>query len=125
MFRIAATLGLLLACAARLTAGPYDDLLKVVPPNANTLVLVNAKSAFSSPLARAEKWSDDYFKRYRAGVGFVPPESEAVVVASEVSDGETTVKLPGAELLAAELRRAGLSARSGRMITVGKLVKAA
>ena len=48
-----------------------------------------------------------------------------LVVASEVSDGETTVRLPGADLLAAELRRAGLSARAGRMITVGKLVKAA
>jgi 4-hydroxy-3-methylbut-2-enyl diphosphate reductase len=48
-----------------------------------------------------------------------------LVVASEVSDGRTTVKLPGADLLAAELRRAGLSARAGRMITVGQLVKAA
>jgi 4-hydroxy-3-methylbut-2-en-1-yl diphosphate reductase len=47
-----------------------------------------------------------------------------LVVASEVSDGETSVKLPGADLLAAELRRAGLSARAGRMITVGQLVKA-
>src|ERR1700722_1700485 len=47
-----------------------------------------------------------------------------LVVASEVSDGETTHRLPGADLLAAELRRAGLSARAGRMITVGKLVKA-
>jgi 4-hydroxy-3-methylbut-2-enyl diphosphate reductase len=47
-----------------------------------------------------------------------------LVVASEVSDGETTVKLPGADLLAAELRRAGLNARAGRMVTVKKLVKA-
>src|SRR3984957_13622223 len=47
-----------------------------------------------------------------------------LVVASEVSDGDTTHRLPGADLLAAELRRAGLSARAGRMITVGKLVKA-
>jgi 4-hydroxy-3-methylbut-2-enyl diphosphate reductase len=47
-----------------------------------------------------------------------------LVVASEVSDGETVVRLPGADLLAAELRRAGLNARAGRMITVSKLVKA-
>ena len=46
-----------------------------------------------------------------------------LVVASEVTDGETTVELPGADLLAAELRRAGLSARAGRLITVQKLVK--
>jgi len=46
-----------------------------------------------------------------------------LVVATEVSDGETTVPLPGADLLAAELRRAGLTARAGRVITVQKLVK--
>jgi 4-hydroxy-3-methylbut-2-enyl diphosphate reductase len=46
-----------------------------------------------------------------------------LVVATEVSDGETTVALPGADLLAAELRRAGLTARAGRLITVPKLVK--
>ena len=46
-----------------------------------------------------------------------------LVVATEVSDGETTVTLPGADLLAAELRRAGLNARAGKIRTVSKLVK--
>jgi hypothetical protein len=85
MTRIAATFLVLLACGARLSAGPYDDLLKSVPPDANTLVLVNVKAAYASPLAKSEKWSEDYFKRYRAGIGFVPPDAEAVVVASEVN----------------------------------------
>jgi len=35
------------------------------------------------------------------------------------------VQLPGADLLAAELRRAGLPARAGRIVTVPKIVKAA
>jgi 4-hydroxy-3-methylbut-2-en-1-yl diphosphate reductase len=48
-----------------------------------------------------------------------------LVVATEVSDGLTTVQLPGADLLAAELRRAGLPARAGKIATVPKLVKAA
>jgi len=48
-----------------------------------------------------------------------------LVVATEVSDGETTIALPGAALLAAELRRAGLNARAGRLVTVGKLVRSA
>ena len=48
-----------------------------------------------------------------------------LVVATEVSDGETTLPLPGADLLAAELRRAGLTARAGRLITVQKLVRPA
>jgi 4-hydroxy-3-methylbut-2-enyl diphosphate reductase len=46
-----------------------------------------------------------------------------LVVATEVTDGERTVALPGADLLAAELRRAGLPARAGRLVTVPKLVK--
>ncbi|HVT66670.1 MAG TPA: 4-hydroxy-3-methylbut-2-enyl diphosphate reductase, partial [Trebonia sp.] len=48
-----------------------------------------------------------------------------LVVATEVTGGETTVRLPGADLLAAELRRAGLNARAGRLVTVQKLVKSA
>ena len=46
-----------------------------------------------------------------------------LVVASEVSDGSTVVSLPGADLLAAELRRAGLPARAGTLATVPGLVK--
>jgi 4-hydroxy-3-methylbut-2-enyl diphosphate reductase len=45
-----------------------------------------------------------------------------LIVASEVTDGETTVELPGADLLAAELRRAGLNARAGRIVQVKKIV---
>jgi 4-hydroxy-3-methylbut-2-enyl diphosphate reductase len=46
-----------------------------------------------------------------------------LVVATEVTDGEQTVRLPGADLIAGELRRAGLSARAGRIRTVKNLVK--
>jgi 4-hydroxy-3-methylbut-2-en-1-yl diphosphate reductase len=45
-----------------------------------------------------------------------------LVVATEVTDGESTVTLPGADLLAAELRRAGLNARAGRIVQVKKIV---
>jgi 4-hydroxy-3-methylbut-2-en-1-yl diphosphate reductase len=48
-----------------------------------------------------------------------------LVVATEVTDGESVVRLPGADLLAAELRRAGLRARAGRVCTVDKLVRPA
>jgi 4-hydroxy-3-methylbut-2-enyl diphosphate reductase len=48
-----------------------------------------------------------------------------LVVATEVSDGETTIPLPGARLLAAELRRAGLTAHTGPLITVEKIVRPA
>jgi hypothetical protein len=85
MIRLVSTLSLVLVSAARLSAGPYDDMLKAVPPNTNTLVLVNVKAAYASPLGKSEKWADSYFHRYRAGIGFVPPDAEAVVVASEVN----------------------------------------
>lgn len=48
-----------------------------------------------------------------------------LVVATEVTDGKTTHVLPGADLLAAQLRRAGLNATAGKLVTVGKLVKPA
>jgi 4-hydroxy-3-methylbut-2-enyl diphosphate reductase len=46
-----------------------------------------------------------------------------LVVATEVTDGTTTIKLPGAVMLAGELRRAGLRARAGKMVTVSHLVR--
>jgi 4-hydroxy-3-methylbut-2-en-1-yl diphosphate reductase len=45
-----------------------------------------------------------------------------LVVATEVSDGSSTVACPSAPLLAGELRRAGLPARAGRVVTTGRLV---
>jgi 4-hydroxy-3-methylbut-2-enyl diphosphate reductase len=47
-----------------------------------------------------------------------------LVVATEVTDGTTTVALPGATMLAGELRRAGLRARAGKLVTVSHLIRA-
>jgi 4-hydroxy-3-methylbut-2-en-1-yl diphosphate reductase len=47
-----------------------------------------------------------------------------LVVATEVTDGTTTIQLPGAVMLAGELRRAGLRARAGKLITVSHLIRA-
>lgn len=66
-------------------AGPFDDLLPAAPPQANTLVLVDVRAALNSPLAKAEDWSGDVTKRYKSGVGVVPPGAEAYVVASQVN----------------------------------------
>jgi hypothetical protein len=85
MTRFVPTLLVLLVSAPQLCAGPYDDLLKLVPPGTNTLLLANVKGAFATPLGKSEKWADDYFHRYRAGIGFVPPDAELVVIASEVN----------------------------------------
>ena len=46
-----------------------------------------------------------------------------LVVASEVRDGSKTVRCPSAPLLAGELRRAGLAARTGPIATVDHLLR--
>jgi 4-hydroxy-3-methylbut-2-enyl diphosphate reductase len=46
-----------------------------------------------------------------------------LIVATEVTDGDGSVSLPGAEMLAGELRRAGLRARAGKLRTVNHMVK--
>ena len=85
MTRLVSVLLVVLAPTARAAAGPYDDLLKLVPPNTNTLALVNVKAVYASPLAKSEKWAADYNTRYRAGIGFVPWDAETVAVASDVN----------------------------------------
>ena len=46
-----------------------------------------------------------------------------LVVATEVSDGQTVTPIPSAPLLAGELRRAGLRVRTGRVVTVDHLFR--
>jgi 4-hydroxy-3-methylbut-2-enyl diphosphate reductase len=45
-----------------------------------------------------------------------------LVVASEVTDGSQTIACPSAPLLAGELRRAGLPARTGQVVSVDRVV---
>jgi 4-hydroxy-3-methylbut-2-en-1-yl diphosphate reductase len=53
------------------------------------------------------------------GTGLAPGLAPGdVVIAAEVSDGSATVTCPAAPLLAGELRRAGVPARVGRVVTV-------
>jgi 4-hydroxy-3-methylbut-2-en-1-yl diphosphate reductase len=48
-----------------------------------------------------------------------------LVVATEVSDGSVTTPCPAAPLLAGELARAGLPARTGKVVTVPRLARGA
>src|SRR4051794_11563911 len=66
-------------------AGPYDDLLKHTPVNTNTLVLIDVKGAFASPLAKAEGWAKLKQANTGGGLGFVPADAEVVVIAAEVN----------------------------------------
>lgn len=79
-----ASLALALAGSAT-AAGPYDDLLKHTSTNTNSLVLIDVKGAFNSPLAKAENWAAKTKTGGHGGLGFIPPDAELVVIAGEVN----------------------------------------
>src|SRR5687768_11588824 len=90
MTRLALTaLGLIALCGLApppaAAAGPYDDLLKDVPPGVNTLALINVKAAHASARGKAEKGAEDHQKKYRSGVGSLPVGAEPVVVGAAVN----------------------------------------
>ena len=68
-------------------AGPYDDLLKLVPPSSNAIILANVKEAHASPLGQAQKWGEQFRASYRSGIGSIPPNAELVVAAADVRVG--------------------------------------
>lgn len=87
---LAAVVALLVAASGlhptrAIAAGPYDDLLKFTSRDTNSLVLVDVRGAFSSPLARAENWAEKSRTSGHGALGFVPPSAEAVVIAGEVN----------------------------------------
>ncbi|HSQ57218.1 MAG TPA: hypothetical protein VLM40_15950 [Gemmata sp.] len=65
-------------------AGPYDELLKRAPSSSNVLAMIDAKSAYSSELAKKEGWKEKGQAGHR-GLGFVPPDASLVVVAADVN----------------------------------------
>ena len=86
MNRLASAAGLALALAgSAAAAGPFDDLLEHTSANTNSLVLIDVKGAFASPLAKAERWAEKTKTGGHGGLGFVPPDAEAVVIAGEVN----------------------------------------
>lgn len=86
MFRSALAVALAAAVSqSAAAAGPYDDLLKHAPANTNTLALIDVTAAFTSPLAKAEKWAEKGQPGNRGGLGFVPPDATTVVIATELN----------------------------------------
>jgi len=65
--------------------GPYDSLLKYAPANINVLALCDVKGAYSSSLAKKENWAEKGQPDNRGGLGFLPSDSDKVVIASDVN----------------------------------------
>jgi hypothetical protein len=81
---IASFLALVLSGPAS-AASPYDDLLKHVPSDTNTLVLIDVKGALNSQLAKVEQWNEKGQRDNRGGLGFVPADAEVVVIAASIN----------------------------------------
>lgn len=69
-------------------SGQYKDMLERVPETANSLVLVNAKAIFNSPIAKQNKWGDKREARFSSGLTSIPPNAGRLVIAANL-DVET------------------------------------
>jgi hypothetical protein len=66
-------------------AGPFEELLRSVPPNTNVIALIDVTGALASPLAQKERWVEKVQPGDRGGLGFVPNDAQQVVIAAEVN----------------------------------------
>jgi hypothetical protein len=75
---------LLALTAGPAAAGPFDELMKTVPPSANTLVLVDVAGLTGSAVGKKAGWAVKVGERYRDGSGVLPPGAERVLIAGQV-----------------------------------------
>lgn len=61
-----------------------EQLANRVPSTANAVVVVNVKSAFASPLAKARTWGRSGIESQRSGMISLPLEAETFLMAAEV-----------------------------------------
>jgi 4-hydroxy-3-methylbut-2-enyl diphosphate reductase len=114
--------GLLVFAPLRLEAGAVRRGLREPSSRVRRTGMGAAKAARVADQSQPDSFGAMIVMGTAAGVdpGLEPGD---LIVATEVSDGATVLPLPGADLLAAELRRAGLAARAGKLATVSGLVR--
>lgn len=67
--------------------GPFDQLLKRIPDEANVLVLIDVETTLASPVAQQEGWGKELEVSYVERPIFLPPESKALVMAAFLRTG--------------------------------------
>jgi hypothetical protein len=77
-------LALFLALPPHAAAGPYDDLVKLVPETANVLLLLDVKGAQETPLGIQRKWAEKYRTDSLGGLGNSSPLVTKAVLAAEL-----------------------------------------
>jgi hypothetical protein len=76
--------GSLLSTQVERLHAQLEQLANRVPKSANTLVVINAKAAFDSPLARAQGWEQQGIKSHEAGMTALPTGAEEVLLAAQI-----------------------------------------
>src|SRR5205085_8685394 len=79
-----AILPCLLVAGQASAAGPYDDLLKWIPEQANTLLLMDVYELHKSPLGKQEDWATKH-TRVSLGPSSMSPKISKVVVAAQLN----------------------------------------
>ena len=74
----------LLVVAQSPAAGPYDDLLKWIPEQANTLLLMDIYELHKSPMGKQEDWAKKH-TRTILGSSSMSPKISKVVVAAQLN----------------------------------------
>ena len=82
--RLVLAIGILTSTFAQVAQAQLEQLANRVPETANALVVINAKAAFKSPLARAQGWAEQDLKAQQAGITALPSEAEEVLMAAQM-----------------------------------------
>lgn len=72
--------GLLLQVAS----AQFEPLIKWIPDQANSIVLVRSEDILKSDLARQENWLQEHQRAYAAGLEFLPTSVDRYVIASQI-----------------------------------------
>ena len=62
----------------------FDEMIKHVPGQANSLFLVNVEKVFASAIAKSGGWQEQRGKRFESGLTCIPPKATHVVIASHL-----------------------------------------
>jgi hypothetical protein len=68
--------------------GKFDDLTALVPTSANSVVAIDVKAVHASPIAVRDKWADKHEAAYVNKPIMLPPESDRIVLASQMNPDE-------------------------------------
>lgn len=63
-----------------------DSLLKKLPASTNSIVIINAKKVFDSPLAKLQQWAAKNANRFATGANAIPPNVDLAVLGAQIDD---------------------------------------